>query len=310
MRVGIAQDSPVFLDPRASTDRAIAWMSKAAKEGARLLCFGETWLPAYPFWLSQTGGSRFEDSDQKKAYARYLEAAIEEDGPELRRLAEASSDLKIALVMGFAERGRGTASGSVYASLSFIHPERGCAAPHRKLVPTYEERLAWCPGDGHGLRVHELDGVRVSALNCWENWMPQARHALYAQGAQLHVAIWPGSERLTRDITRFVAREGRLFCVSASGMMSREDVPDDYVLAPKLEQGVYYDGGSCVAAPTGDWVAKPLVGEHALVLAELDMGRVSEERQNFDPTGHYARPDVFDVRVDRRRRAAAHFDGG
>ena len=309
MRVAIAQDAPVFLDAAASCERAIGWMERAKEQGARLVVFGETWLPGYPFWITQTNGARFNDARQKRAYAQYLEAAVEADGPELRRLEEASRDLGLALIMGLVERGRQSASGSVYCSLVFAHPERGLAPTHRKLVPTYEERLAWCPGDGAGLRTHELDGLRISALNCWENWMPQPRHALYAQGTQVHVAIWPGCRRLTRDITRFVALEGRVFCVSASGMMAREDVPEDFELADALDDGVYYDGGSAIAGPDGEWVVPPESTARELICADLDPRRVAEERQNFDPTGHYARPDIFHVEVDRSRRVAAHFSG-
>jgi nitrilase len=307
MRVAIAQDAPVFLDADASCQRAIAWMEEAAKADARLVAFGETWLPGYPFWITQTDGARFNDERQKRAYAQYLDAAVEAEGPELRRLEEAARDLKLGLVMGLVERGRGSASGSVYCSLAFIHPERGCAPLHRKLVPTFEERLAWCPGDGHGLRVHELDGVRISALNCWENWMPQARHALYAQGTQVHVAIWPGSRRLTQDITRFVALEGRVFCVSASGILAREDLPGDFELVDAVEDGVYYEGASAIAGPDGQWLVPPENERRELIVADLDVSRVGQERQNFDPTGHYARPDVFRVEVDRTRRVATHF---
>lgn len=303
----MAQDAPHFLSKRASTERAIEYIEKAAKAGARLLAFGETWLPGYPYWLSSTGGARFDDPEQKAAFGQYLESAIDAEGPEMQALAEACRTHQVATIMGFAERGQGTASGSIWASLAFIHPERGAAAPHRKLVPTYEERLAWHPGDGHGLRGHELDGVTITALNCWENWMPLARHACYAQGSQVHVAIWPGSPSLTQDITRFVAREGRVFCVSAAGMLARTDIPEAFALAAASPAGVYQHGGSCVAAPTGEWVLEPVVDERRLLVADLDLSLVAQERQNFDPTGHYARPDVFSMEVDRRRRVAARF---
>lgn len=310
MRVAIAQDAPVFLDAAASTDRVLDYIRQAAAAKARLLAFGETWLPGYPFWLSSTGGARFDDPEQKAAYGQYLAAAIEADGPEIRAIEAASREHGVAVVLGFVERGGPAASGSVWASLVFIHPERGAAAPHRKLVPTYEERLAWAHGDAHGLRAHELDGVTVTALNCWENWMPLARNACYAQGSQVHVAIWPGSPWLTQDITRFVAREGRVFCVSASGMLGRQDVADSFALASKIPDGEYQNGGSCVAGPDGAWVLEPHVGERGLLVADLDVEQVARERQNFDPTGHYARPDLFAFRVDRRRPVAALFEDG
>jgi nitrilase len=308
LRVAIAQDAPVLLDAAATTARVLDYLEQAHATGAGLLAFGETFLPGYPFWVSSTGGARFEDPEQKRAFAAYLEAAVRLDGPELAQVTARARELGVYVVLGIAERGPGPGSGSIYASVVSIHPERGLLPAHRKLVPTFEERLVWAPGDGHGLRAHTLGDTRVGALNCWENWMPQARHAMYADGAEVHVAIWPGAVRLTRDITRFVAREGRVFCVSASGLLHRDDVPDDFVLRAALpDQEWFYDGGSAIAGPDGEWVMAPVVHERGLLCADLDLHRVAEERQNFDPTGHYARPDVFAVRVDRTRRRAVAF---
>jgi nitrilase len=308
LRVAIAQDAPALLDAAATTERVLDYMERAHAEGAKLVAFGETFLPGYPFWVSSTGGARFEDAEQKRAYARYLEAAVRLDGPELARVVARARELGLYVVLGIAERGPGPASGSIHATAVSIHPEQGMLPAHRKLVPTFEERLVWAPGDGHGLRAHPLGDTKVSALNCWENWMPQARHAMYAEGTCVHVAIWPGAVRLTRDITRFVAREGRVFCVSASSLMHRDDVPADFPLRDALpDQEWFYDGGSAVAGPDGEWVLPPVPHQRGLLLADIDTARVGEERQNFDPTGHYGRPDVFSVRVDRRRLRAVEF---
>jgi nitrilase len=177
------------------------------------------------------------------------------------------------------------------------------------LVPTWEERLVWTPGDGHGLRVHELSGVPVSVLNCWENWMPQARFSLWAQAPAVHVAIWPGSARLTRDITRFVALEGRCFVISASGVMQREDIGQQFTLRDALPEHSQYlpSGGSAIAGPDGQWLIEPRERERGLVIAELELDAVLRARHNLDVAGHYHRPDIFSLRVDRSRREAAHF---
>jgi nitrilase len=188
-------------------------------------------------------------------------------------------------------------------------------------MPTYEERLAWGTGDGHGLRVHQLPGgVRVGGLNCWENWMPLARAAMYAGGEDVHVAAWPGSVRLTEQITRFIAREGRVYALSAGALLSLDDVPDGFPLKAATAQALaaagrdpgalLQDGGSCVAGPDGEWIVAPVAGEERLVCAEVDLAVVRGERQNFDPVGHYARPDVFDLRVRRERLASATFEDG
>jgi nitrilase len=315
-RVAAAQDAPVFLDPVASTARTIRWIEDAADRGVELLAFGETWLPGYPFWLSSTGGARFDDPVQKAMYAKYLHAALRVDGPELAAIADASTRCGVHVVLGFVERGTSTATGSTFASLATITPREDVVTVHRKLVPTYEERLAWAPGDGHGLRAHEFvtrSGVtvRIGALNCWENWMPLARHTMWAQGIDVLVASWPGAVQLTEDITRFAAREGRVFVLSAGSVLRRSDVPNDLPISdvlPADPNHVFYDGGSAIAGPDGRFVVAPVAHERGLVVADLDLGAIARERQNFDVTGHYTRPDVFHVTVNRSRRPLVTFD--
>jgi nitrilase len=149
--------------------------------------------------------------------------------------------------------------------------------------------------------------MRVGGLNCWENWLPQARLAMYAGGEDIHVSVWPGAVRNTIDITRFIALEGRVFSLAAGTLISRADVPDTFPLADQLPDGDWADGGSAIAGPDGAWLREPVSGIEGLVIADVDVAHVREERQNFDPTGHYARADVFDLRVDRKRRAVASF---
>ncbi len=311
MRVAAAQARPHWLDAAATTRKAVAWIEDAAAQDVQLLAFSETFLSGYPFWLELTGGAAFDDDRQKRAYAAYLDAAVELGGPEIATLREAAGDLGVFVYMGTTERGASAARGTVFCTLVAIDPAAGVVSAHRKLMPTYEERLVWGQGDGHGLRVHDLGGARVGGLSCWENWMPQARNALYAQGEDLHVSVWPGNPRNTADITRFIALEGRVWSLAANGLISLDDVPADFPLRDALEAaGVrdYCCGGSAVAAPDGTWLVEPVLDEERLVVADLELAAVRRERQNFDPTGHYSRPDVFQVQVDRRRRDAVHFE--
>ncbi len=310
MRIAAAQARPAWLDAKATTEKVISWLHDAAAEGVELLAFPETFLSGYPFWVELTGGAQFNDALQKKAYAAYLDAAVELDGPEIASITEAVRDLGVFVYLGTTERGTENARGTVFCTLLAIDPAAGVVSAHRKLMPTHEERLVWGQGDGHGLRVHRLGEARVGGLNCWENWMPQARHALYAQGEDLHVSVWPGNPRNTVDITRFIALEGRVFSLAANGLYSLSDVPADFPLYDALAaHGTvdYCRGGSAVAAPDGSWVIAPVENEERLVVADIDLARVREERQNYDPSGHYSRPDVFDVSVDRRRRQASRF---
>jgi nitrilase len=313
MRIAAAQAHPAWLDATATTKKVIGLLGEAAEQDVELLAFPETFLSGYPFWVERTDGARFDDARQKSAYAHYLDAAVEMGGPELAEISEAVGDLEVFTYLGITERGTGPARGTVFCALLAIDPERGVVSHHRKLVPTFEERLVWGSGDGHGLRVHDVGDARAGGLNCWENWMPQARHALYAAGEDVHVSVWPGSPRLTRDITRFIAVEGRVYSLAASGLLSLDDVPADFPLRDALEeqQGhVYHRGGSAIAGPGGNWVVEPVEDREGLVVADIDLALVRAERQNFDVSGHYSRPDVFEVRIDRRRRDAAVFLDG
>lgn len=312
LRVAAAQIAPVWLDRAATLAKIEARVQEAADAGAHLVCFGETLLPGYPFWLELTDGARFDSRIQKEIHAHYVDQAVRIGAGDLASLCALACRRHIAIYLGVLERDDGRSGHSVYCSLVYIAADGVIASVHRKLVPTYEERLTWAPGDGHGLRTHRLGGFTVGGLNCWENWMPLARAALYGQGEDLHVAVWPGNVRNTVDLTRHIARESRSFVISVSGLMRREDIPAsmphrDRILAscPPMPA----DGGSCIAGPDGQWLVAPVSGIETLIHADLDPARVREERQNFDPAGHYARPDVTRLVVNRERQSTTQFIG-
>ncbi|MEL6342196.1 MAG: carbon-nitrogen hydrolase family protein [Myxococcota bacterium] len=302
MKVAVAQVAPVLLDRDATMARVLDMVDAAAAQGAHLVAFGETLVPAYPVWLSSTGGARFNDPVQKDLFARYVEQAVTR--ADLQVLCDRARARSMAVVIGVAERSA-ERGNTLYCSRVFIGADGVIGSIHRKLMPTYEERLVWGVGDGAGLVTHDVQGFQVSGLNCWENWMPLARAAIYAAGAEVHVMLWPGAVRLTEDITPFVAKEMRGYVISASNLIRRADLPSD--LQTRMPRDVYYDGGSCIAGPDGAWLVPPQVNVEGLWTAELDRHRLHEERQNFNPVGHYARPDVLSLHVDRRRHRAATF---
>ena len=305
LKVALAQMEPAWLDRQATLEKVEQQVRLAAAAGAKLVVFGEALVPGYPFWPDLTGGAQFDNDVQKDLFAHYAANAVDLDKGQLDDLCAVAAELGIAIYLGTIERSATRGGFSLYATLVYIDPEGRIGSSHRKLMPTYEERLVWSPGDGNGLRVHPLGEFTVGGLNCWENWMPLARAALYGQGEDLHIAIWPGGIHNTRDITRFIAMEARSYVVSASGLMRKTDFPPE---TPNLEAilgkcpDMLANGGSCIAGPDGDWIVEPVVDKETLIVAALDYKPVLMERQNFDPAGHYARPDVTRLTVNRQRQ--------
>ncbi|MFK8029367.1 MAG: carbon-nitrogen hydrolase family protein [Gammaproteobacteria bacterium] len=308
--VGLAQIAPVWLDRNRTLDKVIDWVEQAADEGCQLVAFGETLVPGYPFWLSSTDGAQFDSDVQKEIHAHYLDQAVCIEAGHLDALCEVAADREIEVMVGCYERPQDRGGHTGYCSLIRVDRYGNVRNSHRKLMPTYEERLSWGTGDGHGLRVFELGPFTVGGLNCWENWMPLARSALYAQGEDLHVAVWPGAQRNTIDSTRFIAFESRSWVLSVSGLMRHEDIPDDMPARDEIIKNtprLMSDGGSCIAAPDGAWLIEPVVGAEELLVATVDHETVRRERQNFDPFGHYSRPDVLQLKVNRARQTGVDF---
>jgi nitrilase len=305
--VGLAQIAPIWLNRELTLEKIVEYAQQAGEAGCNLVVFGEGLLPGYPFWIERTNGAEFNSALQKEFHAHYLQNAVQVEAGHLDDLYRIAQEHHMAVILGCIERPEDRGGHSVYASLVYIDPDGAIQSVHRKLMPTYEERLTWSPGDGHGLRVHRLGPFNVGGLNCWENWMPLARAALYGQGEDLHVALWPGGERSTRLITRFIALEARSYVMSVSGLMRPADIPEDTPnrSAIKTEPTDFFaNGGSCLAAPDGSWVIEPVVGEEKLIIATLYHQLVREERQNFDPVGHYSRPDVLKLTVNRQRQSS------
>ncbi|AXT62512.1 carbon-nitrogen hydrolase family protein [Aquimarina sp. AD10] len=311
LTVALAQISPVWLNKTGTLQKIEETIHEAASKKAELIVFGESLLPGYPFWVELTNGAKFNSTVQKEIHAHYAQNAVSIENGDLDTICKLAATYKMAMYIGIIERPIDRGGHSLYASLVYIDPLGEIKSVHRKLQPTYEERLTWSPGDGNGLKVHPLKAFTAGGLNCWENWMPLPRAALYGQGENLHISVWPGSDYNTKDITRFIARESRSYVISVSSLMRKSDFPET---TPHLNEilknapDVLGNGGSCVAGPDGEWILEPVLHTEGLLIETLDFNRVLQERQNFDPVGHYSRPDVTQLHVNRERQSTVRFD--
>jgi nitrilase len=311
LKVALAQISPVWLDKNKTIKKVEKSIIDASKQKCDLIVFGEGLIPGYPFWLALTGGAEWNTKVNKELHAHYVRNSIQIEAGDLHAICELSKKFGIAIYLGIIERAKNRGNHSIYASLVYINQKGEIKSVHRKLQPTYDERLTWSPGDGHGLQVHDLKKFTVGGLNCWENWMPLPRTALYGLGENLHIAVWPGSDHNTKDVTRFIARESRSFVISVSSLMSKNDFPEstphlDLILKNAPE--VLANGGSCIAGPDGEWIIEPVLNTEGLIIKTIDFNRVLEERQNFDPVGHYSRPDVTKLTVNRERQSTVDYN--
>ena len=305
IKIGLAQFAPVWMNRQKTLEKAIQYAREAAEQNCRLVVLGgEACVGGYPYWLELTDGARFNSPLQKEIFAEYSNQAVQIERGDLQPICDQARISKISVYLGIVEKppARGE---SLYAALVFIGADGEIKSVQRKLVPTYEERLVWGNGDGNGLRVHSVGAFTVGGLNCWENWNPLARAALYGQGEDFHVCVFPGGLHNTLDITRFIAKESRSFVASVCSVMRRQDFPQETIHLDKILENapeVLSTGGTCLAAPDGEWIVEPLGTEEKLVVAEIDHRRVREERQNFDSVGHYSRPDVLRLIVNQERQ--------
>jgi len=298
LTIAIAQASPVVLDLPACVSKACDWVAQAGRRGAQFIAFPETWLPVYPLWCDAGTFGKWGHEPSKRLHARLARNSLIIPSKETEALCRAAREARCAVALGANELGP---SGSLYNTLLYISSEGEILGRHRKLVPTFGERLVWGYGDAAGLTTHEIAGARVGGLICWEHWMPLARHVLHAEGEQVHVAAWPHCSELYQLASRHYAFEGRCFVLVAAAFLRKSDLPADFELASDFSSApdVLLDGGSAVIAPDASYLVEPVRGREELLTAELDLDRIAEEKLALDTGGHYSRPDLFELRVNR-----------
>jgi len=309
MKLAIVQQPPVYLDLAASMERAVGLVAQAAAEGARLLVFPEAWFPGYPtFCWRLSPGADMGKTDKLFALLQANSVDLGRDG--MAPLRQAAAEHGMVIVAGYHELDGAVSGSTLYNSCIVIDADGRIANNHRKLMPTNPERMIWGFGDGSGLNVVETAVGRIGALICWENYMPLARAALYAQNIDIHVApTWDSGDSWLATM-RHIAREGGCWVIGCATALQASDIPTEIphydTLFPDREEWVN-PGDAVVYRPFGGITAGPMHKEKGMLMAEIDVDEARASRRKFDASGHYARPDVFSLTVDRNPRRPVSF---
>jgi nitrilase len=291
--IAAVQAAPVVLDREATIDKAGRLAKEAAASNAHLVVFPEAFVPSYPDWVWRT--TPWADGEW---YRRFVDQSVDVPGPACDALGAIAREHGIYLAIGVNERDGGT----VYNTLLYFAPDGSLAAKHRKLMPTGGERLVWGQGDGSTLAVIDTDFGRLGGLICWENYMPLARAAMYAQGVDVYLApTWDNSDVWVASM-RHIAKEGRMYVVGVNSCIRGSDIPADIPGRADLyggDEDWASRGNTVIVDPYGEILAGPITEQEGILYAEIDTEAVRQSRRQFDVVGHYARPDVF--RLDVRR---------
>jgi len=294
MKVAVVQAAPVLFDRARTLEKVEGLIMEAADEGAGLVLFPESFIPAYPRGLDfgTVVGSRTEAGRRQWQY--YRDQALVIPSPDVDRLAACAKRWAIWLVIGVTEREN--PGNTLYCSLLYFSPDGRLLARHRKLKPTGAERIIWGEGRGDDLDVLCTPAGRLGGLICWENYMPLARMALYRQEVELYMAPTADARDSWQATLRHIACEGRCFVLGSNQFISREDYPP--VLTDELpeEAEVSCRGGSAIVNPYGEYLAGPVYDREAMLYADIDLSLIVQAKMDFDVCGHYARPDVFAFR--------------
>ncbi len=291
------QAAPVLFDLERTLEKAAGLVNQAAQKGAKLVLFPEAFVSVYPRGLSfgTVVGSRTDEG--RETWLRYWDSAIAEYSPEADRLGQMAKDAKAFLTMGVMEKDE--ISGSLYCSMFYYAPDGKYLGKHRKIKPTAQERVIWGEGDGSTLSSFETVLGKIGGLICWENMMPQARMAMYNRGVQVYLAPTADSRESWQHTMIHTALEGRCYVLGCNQFVTKDMYPED---VPGIEDlnnqpDVMCRGGSVIISPLGEVLAGPLWNEEGILTAEIDLDEVVKSKLDFDVIGHYARNDIFDLKV-------------
>lgn len=310
----VVQTAPVLFDHDATVDKVVAKIAEAAAGGASLVLFPEAFIPAYPrgFAFGSVVGSRTEEG--RDLWQRYWDASVDVPGAATERIGQAAAEHGVFVAVGVIEReGRfgATPGGTLYCTTLYFGSNGELLGKHRKLKPTAAERIIWGEGDGSTLTALDTDLGTIGGLICWEHYMPLARAAMYAKGVQVWLAPTADSRDGWQATVRHVALEGRCWVLGCNQFVQKSDYPAGLPESQMLENqpDVMSRGGSVIISPLGEVVAGPLWDQEGILYAKIDLDEVSRAKLDFDPVGHYARPDVFTLRVNERDQRSVEFEG-
>jgi nitrilase len=304
VKAAVVQAAPVLFNRSASVEKAVRLLREVAAQGAQLVLFPEAFVPAYPRGLSfgMVVGSRSPEG--RRLWQRYWENAVEVPGTATKRLSEAVREASVYLAIGVIERDSQFSQGTLYCTLLYFGPSGEILGKHRKLKPTGAERLIWGEGDGSTLTVLDTEIGRIGGLICWENYMPLARMTLYARGVELYLAPTADARETWQATLQHIACEGRCFVLGCNQYVRKADYPADIQQSEELQRQpeVMCRGGSAIVSPLGEILAGPLYDQEGILFAELDRDMIVRAKLDFDVVGHYARPDIFSLAIDQRRK--------
>lgn len=296
-KVAAVQHAPMFLDLEASTDKACKLIAEAAKQGTQLVVFPEAFLPGYPCWVWKVAAG--ETKLLEPLYAKLLAQSVTIGDETTAKLCKAAKAAGVTVVMGINERDPNASNATIYNSLLYINHDGEILGTHRKLIPTGGERLVWGRGDGSTLDVFDLPIGRLGGLICWENYMPLARYTMFADGTQFYVApTWDQSETWVSTL-QHIAVEGRCFVIGCSAAMNVGHIPDQYEFKQRYQSEWINVGRSAIVSPRGKIIAGPAIQEETILYADCDLEECSRLKWELDTGGHYARPDIFRLLVNR-----------
>jgi nitrilase len=289
----VVQAAPVFLNGAATTEKACRLIREAGKKGARLVVFPEAWIPTFPHWPRAL--PKGERDLSQEAWVRLYQQSIEIPGPETQALGEAARAAGCYLVIGVNEKSK-EAGATLYNTLLYLGDQGRILGKKRKLLPTYEERCCWGSGGSSDLPVFETPLGNLGGLICGEHYHPLLRHALAVKGEQVHIAVWPKGAQLDHTaeiLSRGHALESQVYVLMACGLLSPDDVPDDFALKGRTLWNV--NGGSGIIGPDGEYLAGPVYNDETILYAEIDPTRILREKWKIDTVGHYSRDDIVQI---------------